>query len=669
MKLNSIKNVSDKRALEFNKLGIYSVEDLVKHYPRYYLDMTKITPIKDAYNNDCILTVAKVEIEPRVQSGGRIKYVKTYCSQGKDTFEIIWFNQPYVANKLKSGEEYFFYGRIQNKFGLVSMVNPVFEPVTKNNKLKGVVPVYKATGTLTQSVVRNSCYEAVKLLDITSDIPANLQYKYALMPLNKAYREIHNPTSQINLNNAEERIALEEYFTLISAFKVIKGDKKRVRINKYGCNLDKLKEFIKQFKFEFTDGQKSAVNDIYKDLTGPTVMNRLIQGDVGCGKTAVSLCAIFMAYSSGKQTAFLAPTEVLARQNYNVATKYFNSEEVCFLSGSLSIKEKKLIKQKIKQGVYKIIIGTHAIIQPDVEFNNLSLCVCDEQQRFGVAQRSSLEGKGESVDVLVMSATPIPRTLSLIFYGDLDISTIHDKPVKRATVTTRIVPEHKYDDMLEFIRKEIKKGNRAYFVCPKIEGDDEGTFMSVKQLYEELTSALSGVKVGLMHGKLKDAEKTSLMDDFKTGKIEALVSTTVIEVGVDVSDATIMVIYNAERFGLSQLHQLRGRVGRSDKDSFCFLLDTAKNQTAKDRLQIIKTCSNGFDISEADYDIRGGGDFLGERQSGRFMMQLGGLKYSSKVIFFAKELSDEAFSNPENIEKLNKVASLKYEKLKDIILN
>ncbi len=669
MKLNSIKNVSDKRVLDFNKLGVYSVEDLIKFYPRYYLDMTKITPIKDAYHNDCILTVAKVEVEPRVQSGGRVKYVKTYCSQHKDTFEIIWFNQPYVANKLKCGEEYFFYGRVQNKFGLASMVNPVFEPVTENNKLKGVVPVYKSVGSLTQSVIRNSAVNALKLIDVKSDIPQELLYKYALMPLEKAYKEIHYPSTQINLTNAQERIALEEYFSLISAFKVIKGDKNRIRINKYDCNATKLKEFIRKFNFEFTDGQKSAVNDIYKDLTGVTVMNRLIQGDVGCGKTAVALCAVFMAYTSNKQTAFLAPTEVLARQNYNVVKRYFNEGQVCFLSGSLSAKEKALLKRDIKSGKYKIIVGTHAVIQPDVEFNNLSLCVCDEQQRFGVAQRSSLEGKGESTDVLVMSATPIPRTLSLIFYGDLDISTIHDKPVKRATVTTRIVPEFKCDDMLAFISKEIKKGNRAYFVCPKIEGDEEGAFISVKELYEELCSKLNGVKLGLMHGKLKDSEKSSIMEDFKSGKIEALVSTTVIEVGVDVADATVMVIYNAERFGLSQLHQLRGRVGRSDKQSYCFLLDTAKNQTAKDRLNVIKTCSDGFRISEADYDIRGGGDFLGERQSGRFMTQLGGLKYSSKVIFFAKELSDEAFSNPKNIPMLNEIASLKYKKLKDIILN
>ncbi|MBO5851366.1 MAG: ATP-dependent DNA helicase RecG [Clostridia bacterium] len=669
MELTNIKYISDKRASQFNKIGVNSVEDLASYFPRYYLDLTKITKVSEAYNNDCILTVARVELEPRVSNNGRIKYAKTYCSQGADTFEIVWFNQPYVAEKLECGKEYFFYGRVRNKFGVVSMTNPIFESVEDNKKLKGFVPVYSIKGNLTQSMVRYSCQSATKLLYLESQIPSDLIYKYSLMPLKKAYMEIHNPTTQINLNNAQERIALEEYFSLISAFRVLKGDKKRVRRHKYTCSAPKLNEFTKTFGFEFTDGQKKAVNEVYSDLTGATVMNRLIQGDVGCGKTAVSLCALYMAFTSGFQTAFLAPTEVLARQNYNIAVKHFGAENVCFLSGSLTVKQKRELKHKIKDGEYKIVVGTHAIIEPDVEFKNLALCVCDEQQRFGVAQRSALEEKGEVVDVLVMSATPIPRTLSLIFYGDLDISTIYDKPKMRTTLNTHVVPENKYDDLLSFVNKEIGKGNRAYFVCPKIEGDDEGTLMSVKELYEDLSSALKNVKFALMHGKLKDSQKIEIMNDFKSGKVQALVSTTVIEVGVDVKDATVMVIYNAERFGLSQLHQLRGRIGRGDKESFCFLLDTAKNQTAKDRLKIIKTCADGFKISEADYDLRGGGDLLGMRQSGNFLTTLGVLKYSSKTIFFAKQLSDEAFNDEKNIPTLKKLAITKQAKLKDITLN
>jgi ATP-dependent DNA helicase RecG len=295
--------------------------------------------------------------------------------------------------------------------------------------------------------------------------------------------------------------------------------------------------------------------------------------------------------------------------------------------------------------------------------------VCDEQQRFGVAQRSGLLAKGESPDVLVMSATPIPRTLSLIFYGDLDISTILDKPVNRATVKTNVVPYSKYEDMLGFIDKEISSKRQVYFVCPKIEGDDEGTIISVTELYEELKSLLPSAKIGLLHGKMKDKEKTQIMQDFKDKKYDALCSTTVIEVGVDVPNATVMVIYNADRFGLSQLHQLRGRVGRSALQSYCFLLNGSESDKAKDRLNIMCTVSDGFKISEVDYDIRGGGEFLGEKQSGKFMTELNGLKYSSSVIFFAKTLTEEAFSDPSNVIVLNKLAKQKYYALKDITLN
>ncbi len=349
--------------------------------------------------------------------------------------------------------------------------------------------------------------------------------------------------------------------------------------------------------------------------------------------------------------------------------KYLPEYEIVYLSGSLSAKEKKEVKKKLKDGSALIAVGTHALIENDVEFNNLALCVCDEQQRFGVAQRSALIGKGNSTDILVMSATPIPRTLSLIFYGDLDISTITDKPKARVEIKTGIVTNNKYEDMLNFIVKEVKQGKQIYFVCPKIEEDEEGTVMSVTELYNELTTLLPSVKLGLLHGKMKDKDKTAVMQDFKDKKYDAIVSTTVIEVGVDVPNATVMVIYNAERFGLSQLHQLRGRVGRSNLQSYCFLLMGNETEKAKERLNAIKCSTDGFKISEIDYDMRGSGDFLGERQSGKFISELGALKYSSSVIFFAKALSDEAFSDESNIKLLKSISKQRYEQLKDVTLN
>lgn len=669
MNLKDVKYVSDGRIKDLKKLSINTAEDLIKYFPRNYLDLTVVTPLSQAYNNDVVLTVAKIEVEPRKSVDGRVKYVKAYCSQSTDTFSVIWFNQPYVAGKLKSGEEYFFYGRVNVKYGMVSMINPIFEPIDNRTRLKGFMPVYTIKGSLTQSAMKTICQSAVKLVSPTSSIPYYLHQKYALTPLYNAYLEVHSPTSLNSLSNASNRIALEEYFKLISAFRIIKGDKKQVKPRKYLIKPEDLAKFTSRFPFEFTNGQKQAVNEVFKDLTSPFTMNRLLQGDVGSGKTAVSVCALYVALKSGYQASLLAPTEVLAKQNYEVAKKYLSEFEIGYLSGSLTASQKKSIKERLKSGEIKLLVGTHAVIQDNVEFFNLALCVCDEQQRFGVAQRSALSDKGELVDVLVMSATPIPRTISLIFYGDLDISTILDKPKERAEVQTNIVPPKKYEDMLGFVVNEAKKGNQTYFVCPKINGDDESATLSVKELYEELSIMLQGVKVGLLHGKMKDSEKLSVMNDFKDKKFDVLVSTTVIEVGVDVPDATVMVIMSAERFGLSQLHQLRGRVGRSNKKSYCFLFMTKESDKAKERLTAIKTCTDGFKISELDFDMRGGGDLLGERQSGRILTHLKGLKYSSKTVFTAKALSDEAFKDESNIPSLKRYALEFYEQLKNVTLN
>ena len=481
---------------------------------------------------------------------------------------------------------------------------------------------------------------------------------------------MHNPSSFEREKDAADRVAVEEYFALISAFKFIKGGREQVRINKYNCTAKELLEFIAlRFPFEFTEGQKTAVNEIFADMTSGKVMNRLLQGDVGSGKTAVGLAAMFIAVKSGYQAVMLAPTEVLARQNYYAVKKAFPDYNVELITGSNTAKEKKEIKKAVADGFINILVGTHAVLQDDLTFKKLAICVCDEQQRFGVAQRSSLLGKGVAPDVLVMSATPIPRTLALIFYGDLDITTIKDKPKSRIDIQTNIVPSTKYDDMLGFIRREIKEGRQAYLVCPKIEGDEEGSVISATELYEQVKSKLFDVKIGLLHGRMKDKEKNAVMQDFKDKRVELLVATTVIEVGVDVPDATVMVIYNAERFGLSQLHQLRGRVGRSDKKSYCFLLTSVEGGQGLERLKVIKDNSDGFKISEFDYKMRGGGDFLGDRQSGKFISDLGALNYTTDSIFLAKKISDEAFESGMNVDEIRKVAIEKYQKLKDITLN
>ena len=670
MKLTDIKGISDKRAQDLAKMNIFTPEDLIKHFPRNYLDLRKITPLEKCYNNDIVLTCGKLMTAPKMFTSARkLKCVRVAVEQGLRGFTAVWFNQPYVMSHLRAGEEYLFYGRIKSDFGGVSIINPTFEPVDNNVKLKGIVPVYTVKGNITQKVVRDAVKSAIFGLDIKSVIPARLSKKYGLENLKTAYIDVHAPSDAETQKNAAERIALEEYFILVSAFRFIKGDRQQIRINQYSCTAADMREFISRFGFEFTEGQKNAVNDIFSDLSSPRSMNRLLQGDVGSGKTAVALCAIYTAVKSGYQAAMLAPTEILAEQNYRIISRLFPEYEVIFLSGSIKAAEKKTIKARIKSGEARIVVGTHAVLQGDVEFFNLSMCVCDEQHRFGVGQRSALVAKGIIPDVLVMSATPIPRTVSLIFYGDLDITEIKDKPKNRQPVATFLVPERKYEGMLGFIRDTVKGGNQAFCVCPKIEEDEEGTLMSVTELFEELSAKLTGVRVGLLHGKMKDVEKARIMADFKAKAFDVLVSTTVVEVGIDVPNATVMVIYNAERFGLSQLHQLRGRVGRGADKSYCFLFTRSDDEKSLERLKVLCSSTDGFEIAEKDFEMRGSGDFMGTRQSGRFLNDLGDLVYPPSVIFSAKKLCDDAFSHPEELADLRTHAMDKYEHLKDVTLN
>lgn len=670
MEITKIRGINEKRANDLNKLGIFDTADLMRYFPRAYLDLREKQSLAFSYHNDVVLTTGRVITEPAVRFFRRTGTVKVNCEQEGLYFQIVWFNQPYVASKLHPGEEYLFYGRVRREGGVITLVNPSFEPCEKSFRLKGIVPQYPLKGNLTQKVIRDAVRLSVDLEKPKSIIPSELQAKYGLTDLYSAYREVHNPTNFESQKKAADRIAVEEYFALISAFKFIKGGREQVRINKYSTTSLQLVDFIaRRFPFEFTDGQKRAVNEIFQDMTGASVMNRLMQGDVGSGKTAVSLSAMFIAVNSGYQVVMLSPTEVLARQNYNAVKKAFPEYNVDLLTASLTAKEKRTVKQGVACGFTNVLVGTHAVLTDDVVFKNLSLCICDEQQRFGVAQRSALLNKGITPDVLVMSATPIPRTLSLIFFGDLDITTITDKPSNRIPIQTNIVPKEKYADMLGFIKREILDGKQAYFVCPKIEGDEEGSVISATELYEDVKQRLEGVKVGLLHGKMKDKEKTAVMSDFKDKKIDLLVSTTVIEVGVDVKDASVMVIYNAERFGLAQLHQLRGRVGRSNIKSYCFLTTSKTDGIALERLKILKDNSDGFKVSEMDYKLRGSGDFMGDRQSGKFINDLGNLNYTTDAIFLAKKISDDFFNYGKNIDLVKEIAMQKYQRLKDVTLN
>ena len=669
MRLSELKGISQAREQEFKKLGIETVEQLVRYFPRAYLDLTQTVRLSECYHNDVVLLACRVSAPPQVIYGRR-QIVKAWCEQGGERFSAVWFNAPYVRKALKAGEEYLFYGRLQNKYdaGVPTMINPSFELRSRGVRLKGIVPVYPLKGSVSQHTVRAAVEQALRSFLPQTVIPAPLVQKYALSSLERAYRSIHAPLSFEDRDAAAERIALEEYFVLVSAFKLFKGGKDDVRLRGYACTDEALRAFRARFPFPFTAGQEAAVRAVAADLRSPHRMNRLLQGDVGSGKTAVALCAAFMAVASGRQAAILSPTEVLAAQTFRAVQSTMPEARAVFLSGSTPAAEKRRVKAALAAGESLLVCGTHAVLEADVRFADLALCVCDEQQRFGVSQRAALGDKSAGTDMLVMSATPIPRTLSLILYGDLDITELREKPAMRAPVITAIVPARKYGDMLEYIREQAQLGNKTYFICPKIEEDEEGAVMSVTELFEELKNRLPHVRPALLHGKMKDAEKARVMQAFRDGEYNCLVSTTVVEVGVDVPDATIMVIYNAERFGLSQLHQLRGRVGRGERQSYCFLLCGNDSEEARARLSVLKNNADGFKIAEYDLQMRGGGDFLGTRQSGKILSDIRNLRYPPDVIPFAKRLSDEAFALGDT-ECLRAAAREKYESLREIALN
>lgn len=399
MKLTALKGITEKREKDLNKLNIFEAEDLVRFYPRAYLDLTERSSLRTAYHNDMVLAACEVVRVAPVNYMSRLKTVKVYCNQDGLPFVAVWFNQPYIRDKIKPGE-YLLYGRVQNKYGQISIVNPSFEPLEQNSRLKGIVPVYPLKGSLTQKIVRNAVAEALKKVAIDSVIPRPVAEKYGLPSLAKSFFDIHNPPDFEARDAAAERLALEEYFVLISAFKIIKGSKEDVRVHKYTASAADVKAFAGRFGFEFTDGQKRAVNEMFENLRGPSRMNRLLQGDVGSGKTAVALCGIYMAVKSGHKVAYLSPTEVLAEQNYALLEKYFPDYKVGYLAGGMTAKEKREMKSRIKSGAVDIVCGTHAMIQGDVEIPDLSFIVCDEQHRFGVAQRNALAEKGEGADML-----------------------------------------------------------------------------------------------------------------------------------------------------------------------------------------------------------------------------------------------------------------------------
>lgn len=609
-----LKGVGEKTARLYNKLGIFTVDDLIRHYPRKYLDYSNTVFVKDAPPDTPVFIKATM-ITPVKESMIRkgLTLYKCNFSDGETVIRVTIFNNKYLAKALRTFDDYILYGKVEKTFTSASMSSPQIERADKAE----VHPVYPTTEKLSVKAISNSVRNALALVGkIPETLSDDILKKYDLVSLDFATRQIHFPTDEKNIEPARHRLIFDELLTL--QLGLLKLKEKDVKGNSCKIKKDFTNEFYSLLPFTPTGAQQRAVADCIEDMQSDRMMNRLIQGDVGSGKTAVAGAVIYTVIKNGAQAALMAPTEILATQHFESFKKLFASTDVrvALLTGSVKAGEKKEIKRALCNGEIDLIVGTHALIQNDVEFENLGLVCTDEQHRFGVQQRANLAMKGDNPHLMVMSATPIPRTLGLIIYGDLDISLLDELPPGRQEIRTDVVTSAYHKRIYKFIRDAVDRGEQAYIVCSLVD-EGESDLISAKEYADNLAkNEFVGYSVGLLHGKMKPAEKDKVMQSFAEGETQILVSTTVVEVGVDVPNATVMLIENADRFGLSQLHQLRGRVGRGKNKSYCILVSDNKSDSSRERLQVMKHTSNGFDIADYDLKSRGPGDFFGKRQHG-----------------------------------------------------
>ncbi len=633
MELNAsikyLKGVGEKRAAMLAKLGIFTLRDLLTFYPRTYEDWSKITAIKDAPMNEnvCIRAIVGMPCREHKIRKGMTLY-KTEVTDGEMLLDITFFNNPYSAKKLEQGKEYLFFGRITGKGYFRSMNSPEF---VETDGSDGIRPIYPQTAGMNSRAIEKLIKTAFEYGEKVPDpIPVEIRNSYCLMELNDALRNIHFPKSEDMLSEARRRLIFEELFLL--ELGLLRMKTKSRQSTALSMEKDYTDEFRSLLPFELTNAQKKAISQAAADMLLGTPMNRLVQGDVGSGKTAVCAALIYNCIRNGYQSALMAPTEVLAMQHYKTLTKFFEETDitVALLTGSTPAAEKRRIKASLKSGETDLVIGTHALIQKDVEFESLALCVTDEQHRFGVNQRNSLHSKGKNPHTLVMSATPIPRTLALIIYGDLDLSILDEMPKGRQKTETYLVTPEIRERAYGYIKKHLCEGRQGYIVCPLVEEGEASEMTAANELFKDLSDGFfKGFKLGLLHGKMKSADKKAVMDAFSSGEIQLLVSTTVIEVGIDVPNAVIMVIENAERFGLSQLHQLRGRIGRGTEKSTCILISEAEES---ERLGVLASTTDGFKIADEDLRLRGPGDFFGSRQHGLPEMKIANMMTDGEAI-------------------------------------
>ncbi len=637
MPVSEIKGIGGKREELLNKIGINSVYDLLYYFPLRYRDRSEMRDIAALYDGcECCIkcrAVTKVRTM-RIKSGLTISVCRVCDDSGE--INVVWYNNKFIDKQIVRGDEYVMFAKaVKGKNGL-ELRAPVTEKADRAGKTTGrIVPVYRLPEGIPQKVFGDAVREALLLADklMVSMLPEVAQKDF--MKIVPALSQMHFPENEELLYSARNRITFEEFFFFFAVLSEIRGSDGRENGNIFKDTDTAF--FEKRIGFELTDAQKKVVCDIKKDVVSGKSMRRLIQGDVGSGKTIVSVFALACAVKNGYQGAIMAPTEILARQHYETVSKLLPEYKTVLLTSSVTGKNKISVLESIKSDA-DIIIGTHSLIEDNVIFKKLGLVVADEQHRFGVRQRQKLIEKGENPHLLVMTATPIPRTLSLVMYGDLDVSVIDSLPPGRKKIKTFLLDYSYRQRAYGFAQKTVEEGGQVYVVCPLVEQSETVNAKNAEELASELQLKLSGVKVGLLHGKMKDAEKNEVMDAFKSGETDILVSTTVVEVGVDVPNASLMIIENAERFGLSQLHQLRGRVGRGSAESYCVLFADTKNPDTIARLKVIEKSTDGFYISEQDLQQRGPGDFIGTRQHGIPALKTADLTSDTKLMYKAKEI-------------------------------
>ncbi len=664
--INTLKGIGPKKEKIFQSFGINTIEDLLYFFPRSYQDRRTLSRIKNAPLGKQVLIEAEV-LSARL-SGNPYKKntpLNILISDGDNAADVIFFNGRFLKGLFEKGKKYIFYGRLTENFGRRQMLHPEFTLSGSPDDIRGILPVYPQMQGISQKEIRRFQYELRCLYEELDEwIPDEVLKRYRISTLQYALSNLHFPQDGRKTLEGKFRMIFSELLTLESGLMYMSNAGGARKGISFSCRTGD--DFASSLTFDLTEGQKNSWKSIREDLEGDAAMNRLLQGDVGSGKTVLAEMAMISAAKAGLQSVIMVPTELLAKQHFESFTRDLGryGEEISLLTSSVKGSEKKRIIEDIKTGKTKLLIATHAVIEDNVKFNRLGLVITDEQHRFGVRQRQALTGKGKGVNVLVMTATPIPRTLAVILYGDLAVSQIRTMPEGRLPVKTYRARRTERKRVYSFVEKEVSKGRQAYVVAPLIDTSEAIDAVSAEELFDELSDKLKSLRIALIHGAMKQEEKDIIMQSFSEGSIDVLVSTVVIEVGINIKNATVMVVENAERFGLAQLHQLRGRVGRGSGEAYCFLISDSETETASKRMEIMCSTNDGFEIAEANLELRGPGEILGTRQHGIPELEISDLVKNVAVLEQAQEASrsildtDPALELPRHRGLKNKIKNM-----------